>query len=282
MKRWFLWAVLTAALTTVQAQTSTLKVEYDYAHTGRFSKKLTTDKMLLLTGPEQSKYYNTTSEYCDSLTSTPEGKKALEEMQIAAWMSQSADGTMSIDMRKGGVPVKKVSLYVCKDFAQRALTVYDDFSTNNYGYYNEAMEGQDWQINADSTLTVLGYECILAECDYHGRHWKAWFAAEIPVQDGPWKLYGLPGLILRAESAPFVFEATGIEAKEEPIRGVYQADIYSKIDRQKALKEYEHHINNFESEMKAKMKGLVEINNEDGSRFKPTFDRQTQALELDY
>jgi hypothetical protein len=30
------------------------------------------------------------------------------------------------------------------------------------------------------------------------------------------------------------------------------------------------------------MKGLIEINNEDGSRFKPTFDRQTQALELDY
>jgi GLPGLI family protein len=279
----FLMAALTAALTTVQAQTSTVKVEYEYAHPQRFNvDKTVTAKMWLLSGPEKSKYYNTMSEYCDSLTSTPEGKQALQKIQIAAFLSQSADGGLTIDKNGGGAPSKIVDLYVCKNFGQRTLTVYDDYGQNDFGYYEEAMEGQDWQINADSTLTVLGYECIQAECDYHGRHWKAWFAADVPVQDGPWKFYGLPGLILRAESGAHVFQATGIEAAQEPIGGVYQTDAYSKVDRRKALKEHESYVNNFESVMKAKMKGIVSIQDENGKPFKVTFNRELQALETDY
>lgn len=31
----------------------------------------------------------------------------------------------------------------------------------------------EWTIVEDSTSAVLGYECLMAEPDYHGRHWKA-------------------------------------------------------------------------------------------------------------
>ena len=46
-----------------------------------------------------------------------------------------------------------------------------------------------------------------------GRKWTVWYTVDIPAQDGPGKLYGLPGLILRAadEDRNFIFEAVAVE-----------------------------------------------------------------------
>ena len=54
-----------------------------------------------------------------------------------------------------------------------------------------------WEISA-SKKNILGFECQKAEGDFRGRHYTAWFTNKIPISDGPWKLCGLPGLILEA------------------------------------------------------------------------------------
>ena len=48
---------------------------------------------------------------------------------------------------------------------------------------------------------------------FKGRTWYAWYSEDIPVSEGPWKLYGLPGLILRAYDAQhqFYLDASGLE-----------------------------------------------------------------------
>lgn len=56
-----------------------------------------------------------------------------------------------------------------------------------------------WTITND-TKTIIGYNCKKAFCSYRGRNWEAWFAPDIAVPYGPWKLFGLPGLILEAVS----------------------------------------------------------------------------------
>ncbi|HCR77681.1 MAG TPA: GLPGLI family protein, partial [Chryseobacterium sp.] len=38
-----------------------------------------------------------------------------------------------------------------------------------------------------------------ATTDFAGRKWTAWFVADIPIQDGPYKFHGLPGLIVKLE-----------------------------------------------------------------------------------
>lgn len=56
-----------------------------------------------------------------------------------------------------------------------------------------------WQIMQEKKK-IEGYECFKAiSKPFRGRTYIAWFCPEIPIPDGPWKLCGLPGLILEAQ-----------------------------------------------------------------------------------
>lgn len=83
--------------------------------------------------------------------------------------------------------------------------------------YEEDWEKPEWEMT-DETKEVLGYQCFKATADFRGRRWTAWFAPEIPIQDGPWKLCGLPGLILEAEDSGNVyhFVANGLKQNDIP------------------------------------------------------------------
>ena len=84
-----------------------------------------------------------------------------------------------------------------------------------YLVLEESILPLDWSITSE-TSTVLNYSCTKATTTYGGRNYTAWFATDIPVNDGPWKLYGLPGLILKAETDDGIFKynAIGIEKME--------------------------------------------------------------------
>jgi len=99
---------------------------------------------------------------------------------------------------------------------QEAVTI--DYGGTLYVYKcTEKLPPQQWTIT-DDTLTVLGYLCQKATTSFRGRDYVAWYAIEIPVSDGPWKLYGLPGLILKAATIDgvFTFSAAGLENISNP------------------------------------------------------------------
>jgi GLPGLI family protein len=58
----------------------------------------------------------------------------------------------------------------------------------------------EWNIVSDSVKKIAGYECIMAKGKQCGRDFTVWFTPDIPVNCGPWKLWGLPGLIVDANS----------------------------------------------------------------------------------
>ena len=61
--------------------------------------------------------------------------------------------------------------------------------------------------------TILGYKVQKATTNFGGRKWIARFAKEIPIQDGPYKFHGLPGLILKIEdvSKSHIYELKAIK-----------------------------------------------------------------------
>lgn len=57
----------------------------------------------------------------------------------------------------------------------------------------------------DSFFKVLQ---LLAETSFRGRRYKVWFTPDIPSSRGPWKFYGLSGLIMAAEDEDHFFLTT--------------------------------------------------------------------------
>ncbi|QES89382.1 GLPGLI family protein [Rhizosphaericola mali] len=55
-----------------------------------------------------------------------------------------------------------------------------------------------WKISNEAKK-IKNFNCTKAECNLFGRHWTAWFSIDHPFPFGPYKFYGLPGLIISLE-----------------------------------------------------------------------------------
>ena len=65
----------------------------------------------------------------------------------------------------------------------------------------ETLPDISWDISFQDQDTILGQLCNKAVGEFRGRRYIAWFAPDIAVSYGPWKLQGLPGLILKIKDA---------------------------------------------------------------------------------
>jgi GLPGLI family protein len=63
----------------------------------------------------------------------------------------------------------------------------------------ESLPQIDWQIHSDTKM-IGSFNCTKATGNFGGRVYDVWFTSKIPVSLGPYKLWGLPGLILEAKS----------------------------------------------------------------------------------
>jgi len=61
----------------------------------------------------------------------------------------------------------------------------------------EAFPVVNWHILED-TATKGGLHCQKATAHFKGRDYTAWFCPSLPLHAGPWKLNGLPGVIMEA------------------------------------------------------------------------------------
>lgn len=74
--------------------------------------------------------------------------------------------------------------------------IANGFTPQNIAY-NEDVKF-NWSILSDK-VKIGTYTTQKATTEFGGRKWTAWFSTDIPFQDGPYKFYGLPGLIVKIE-----------------------------------------------------------------------------------
>lgn len=104
----------------------------------------------------------------------------------------------------------------------------------------------DWKWQLEDEVKQLGnYSCQKATTHFRGREYTAWFTQEIPLSFGPWKFYGLSGLILEVYDADGIFhiqarkisigeDSCEIQIDTERLKNL-SMDIDSYLDRRDVL-----------------------------------------------
>jgi GLPGLI family protein len=88
----------------------------------------------------------------------------------------------------------------------------------------------------DDTLTVSGYLCQQATATHRGVEWHVWYTEEIPSSAGPWRLRGLPGLIVKAENDAHTFCLAKLRQEASPITAPEQSPEVQRMKYAKLLK----------------------------------------------
>ena len=88
----------------------------------------------------------------------------------------------------------------------------------------------------NDTLTVSGYYCQTATCKFRGVAWTVCYTEEIPSSAGPWRLRGLPGLIIKAESEAHTFCLAELRQEHSPITAPEQRPDVQRMKYAKLLK----------------------------------------------
>ncbi len=99
-----------------------------------------------------------------------------------------------------------------KNFKKKQLIVREIVWMQPYLTSEPKLPELKWTIQ-EETKKISNFDCQKAIITFRGRHYTAWFTAQIPSNDGPWKFYGLPGLILEIydDVEEVKFGATSIE-----------------------------------------------------------------------
>lgn len=202
MKKQLLFALsVLAACISAEAQkpdTAWLMVHYKFTHVRDTANREhpDTENMVLFVGKRASAYRS-----YDGLLADQQFKKAWAEAA-----ANSPDGHININRRGVGSRVQ----YYQYPGEQKLLTK-DVVMVNEY-LIEGPMPAVDWKISGD-TATFGGLHCQKAGCHFKGRDYIVWFCPDLPVHTGPWKLNGLPGVIVDAHDTKneVVFSFDGVE-----------------------------------------------------------------------
>jgi len=116
-------------------------------------------------------------------------------------------------------------------FQKEKKTFTKEFLIINY-LYEEPFEEINWDLTSE-TKSFDQITCQKATATFKGRQWTAWFAPDIPFETGPWKLHGLPGLILEAYDADK--EVQFLFAGLESVKPVESEQADEEVDNSKII-----------------------------------------------
>jgi GLPGLI family protein len=251
--------VLIAASADAQEilDTTMLKCRYKYFYiTDTLQHQSREDVMILEIGRNIRKFYSETARLYDSVMKA--------DMQIT--IGKDNNVTTVRNTKKPSIQRSRLKTVTYFDYPKGKITTFGMSGIDSYEYA-EDIENIEWQMFAEGTKEILGYDCQKATCTFRGRNYEVWYAPDIPVNGGLWKFSGLPGLILMANDTQnqFVFTCESIEKISKPI--MKNANTDNKKTRKIKRKEFLKIQKRFYEDPMATIGGKIEITNRsDGSQ----------------
>lgn len=200
----YLLIILFIANNVLLAQEKALaKIHYNFSHVNDTNQRdqPQKDEVVLYLGKHSSFYKS----YSDERV-----KESIADQKLAA------DFTGHMTLNFNTSPIKVA--YIIKSDPKEIMEI-KSVSSGFDAYANDVpYESQDWKIE-DETREIGGYLCQKATAMFKGRNYIAWFTSDIPFPFGPWKLHGLPGLILSAYDVDneVCFEYAGFDVMTEEV-----------------------------------------------------------------
>ncbi len=178
--------VLPVFAASAQTDTAQVLVHYKFTHVRDTTNRdhPYTENMALYIGKNSSAYRS-----YDNVLEQAEFKK-----QMQAALASSPDGHVSINRNRRGSGAEYFEFPNEKKLARKEPLVMETYLVE------DVMPAIEWKISSD-TATYGGLHCQKATAHFKGRNYTAWFCPDMPLHVGPWKLNGLPGIIVEAYDA---------------------------------------------------------------------------------
>ncbi len=197
MKKNIVIIILLTFSNLIYSQSFEITYDVNYTLNAANPKSNKADRMILHVENSTSKFYSIFRQNIDNLI-----KK----------MEKQGASLSDFQKEKAKIPDSSIFFRIYKNFQQKGILTFTNSILGSNYKYEEKMEKPIWRIEKE-TKEVMGYKCQKATTNFRGRDWTAWYASDISVQDGPWKLWGLPGLILEAHDSPNLYHFTAIGLK---------------------------------------------------------------------
>lgn len=187
MKRHLIICALLAA--TFQAaiaqkpDTAQVLVHYKFTHVrDTFSRANPyTENMVLFVGKAAGSYRSYDTQV----------QNELYRKQFQEKITNSPDGRIRLDRKVTGTGAVYNQFINDKKLVRKEMLGMDPYIITN------PLPVISWRIS-NNTAILGDLRCQKATCHFKGRDYTAWFCPDLPVRVGPWKLNGLPGVIVEA------------------------------------------------------------------------------------
>ncbi|SMP10426.1 GLPGLI family protein [Chryseobacterium profundimaris] len=167
---------------TASAQINRFFYEYKFIPDSNNKEDVKKEMMQLDIDQKGSNYYSRDKFVADS-TSRAEVQKQIK----------GGGGNINISRRENQ---GQVGYKVTKSYPDFKTSLFTRISMDQYKVKED--QKPEWKILPEKQK-IGEYNAQKATTAYGGREWIAWFSTDIPFQDGPYKFYGLPGLIVKLE-----------------------------------------------------------------------------------
>lgn len=161
-------------------------------------------------------------------------------------------------VRKGKTVTKDYFISQLKDEKNVKNFFFTTLDNRETKYFvHDEVEKPVWKIDEAKTKKILGYNCFKATTNFRGSEVTAYFTKELPYSTGPYKFFGLPGLILdiREDNNNYnMWKAEKVELVVDPkINFTPKLSNYPKINMKEYIEMNEASRNKQMTELLSKM-----------------------------